>query len=102
MAVKKDRRMRAPGAGRHPKAPVIGEQLFQWFVDQVKTSKGRISSKMLLSMAELLADDLKAHLEDTAPSSSESKSSAEQVPKLDWCWLHRWRREYGMAPARST
>ena len=94
--------MRAPGAGRHPRSPVIGEAFFQWFVDQVKTSKGRISSNMLLSMAEVLAGYLKAHLEDTAPSSSESKSSAEQVPKQDWSWLLRWRREYGVAPARST
>lgn len=83
------RKNRVSTQGAPHKALPVREALFQWFVDIRGAVAGRLPHKIVLAQARLLLDKY--------VSSSLEHGHAPRVPKLNSCWLNRWRTTYGVS-----
>jgi hypothetical protein len=79
------------------KQAALGEELYAWFIDSVKNVKGRIPSFLLLETATLLAEDLKGFHQAQIESGKIPPQEVLQLPVLDYNWLRRWRRFFGIS-----
>ena len=51
-------RKRRKGGGRNMQCPIIGEELWSWFVDRLSLCRGRVGTQLLIDQANLIATDL--------------------------------------------
>ena len=76
--------------GRHKKAPLLREMLFQWFCSERGRFKGRILPETLKERAKFFrAKYIAEHLETEG-----AEQSRIGVPKITSHWLSDWRKEY--------
>ena len=73
--------------------PLLGEELFQWFVDVIHTVRGRISSVAIEQAAKVIREDIRVAQEEIA-----SEGPLALLPTINRMWVWRWRKEYGVAP----
>ena len=74
--------------GRPHKCPLIGEYLWDWFVDIRASVSAKVSPKFVLMKAKSIASDiLKAQV---------STGCYTPLPQLDKKWLWSWRRSRGI------
>lgn len=73
------------------KAPALGFELLQWFVDELLSLQCRADSVLLLEKARELRDQLLA-----------AGVQPEALPKVDRHWLFRWRRQFRISHRAIT
>ena len=93
---KRRRRFGAGGPGLM-KHPCIAEELFDWFVDSLQNVKGRMPSFLLLQQAKLVGRDLQEHWTSQVDKGETHPGCEPTLPVLDYGWLKRWRRLYGLS-----
>ena len=83
------RRCKALGGGRKSTMPSIGFELFHWFVDTVDNLASRLSPQLMLNQAFVIREDLRER--------AEREGLPFGPPCLNYCWMGRWRREFGVS-----
>ena len=73
--------------------PILGEELFAWFVDTVHCVRARISSSTLEQAANVILEDIRAAHEER-----HSEDPPVELPTITRMWLWRWRKEWGVSP----
>ena len=91
-------RFKNKGGGTKERAPILGEELFQWFVGTLHTTTCRIGSPLLLRVAVAIKNDIIAGHQSTLEEHGEARGL--KLPVLTTCWLHRWRVQYGVSLRR--
>ena len=93
-ALRPSERRRRHGAGgpgvMH--CPEIAAELFAWLVDSIRNIKGRVPSFLLLDVAHGFGRALSQGHEQDKEHGIIPPHTALHLPKLDYCWLRRWRR----------
>ena len=97
LAPSKRRRLRGGGGPGLMKVPCIGEELFAWFVDTLNNIKGRLPSCLLLHRAELVAKDLLGIHQLRIEAGDVPPHAELNLPVINYGWLRRWRRVYGVS-----
>ena len=97
--VKFSRRKRGAGAGGPGtmKMACLGEELFSWFVDTLNNVKGRLRSCLLLQRAGVVAKDLMGIHQQRVEAGVVPPHAKLNLPIIDYSWLRRWRRTYGVS-----
>ena len=89
-------RQRKKGGGRQSRCPIIGEELWSWFVDRLSACQSRVSTQLLIDQANVVSGDLyEDWLVRTAQGHADA-NSPPQLPALNPVWVQRWRRAYGV------
>ena len=89
-------RKRRKGGGRGPKCPVIGEELWSWFVDRLNTCPSRIGTQLLIDQADIISTDLYEEWMVRKAHGHADSTCPPDLPAINTCWVHRWRRAYGV------
>ena len=84
------------------KAAELGEELFTWFVDTLTNIKGRLPSCLLLHRAQLVHKDLAALHQQRVEAGELPPLAPLNLPKLNYVWLRRWRRTYGVSARQAN
>ena len=92
----KRRRMVGSGGVGVMKQMSLAEELFAWFVDTLQNIKGRLVACMLIQQANLIASDLKAIHAEKVEAGISAPGKDLDLPTVDYCWLRRWRRRFGI------
>ena len=97
--VKFSRRRRGAGAGGPGimKMQCVAEELFTWFVDTLNNIKGRLLSALLLQKAQMVAKDLVGIHQQRVEAGVVPPHAELNLPVINYCWLRRWRRTYGVS-----
>ena len=82
-------RRRRKGGGPMRKCNELGEALWEWFVDIRHVVKARIRPSFLRKKAEALATSIVRHMR--------ARGIYDPMPRIDFPWLRRWRRHYGVS-----
>ena len=89
-------RLRRRGGGKKPKCPIMGEELWSWFVERLRSCPGRIGTQLLIDAATMIASDV---YEDWRIRQSEGHGDRLRPPALPAItrqWVQRWRKAYGV------
>ena len=79
------------------KMACFGEELFSWFVDTLNNVKGRLRSCLLLQKADMVAKDLVGIHQQRVEAGVVPPHAKLNLPIIDYSWLRRWRRTYGVS-----
>ena len=93
----KRRRVLGAGGLGVMKCPAIGEELFAWFVDTIENVKGRLPACLLLLQAQIIAKDLQGLHQQEIENGSVAPHTRLALPNLNYGWLRKWRRIYGVS-----
>ena len=78
----------------------LRQELFDWFIDYVKTTRARVGSRKLLNQAQIYKNELDLYYEEEIRCGRIDATAKPLMPKLEdaagLSWLSRWRREYGI------
>ena len=89
-------RQRKQGGGRARRCPIIGEELWSWFVDRISTCHTRVGTQRLIDAANVVSGDL---WEDWLVRKAQGHADSCKPPKLpaiNPVWVQRWRSAYGV------
>ena len=97
--VKSSLRRRAVGAGGPGlmKMPCVADELFAWFVDTLNNIRGRLPSCLLVQKARMIAADLVGIHQLRIEAGEVPPHANLDLPVINYCWLRRWRRTYGVS-----
>ena len=84
------------------KLQCIGEELFAWFVDTLQNIKGRLPSSLLVQQANVIGHDLESINQQKIEMGIIPPHKSVELPELDFNWLKRWRRLYGVTPRMAN
>ena len=89
-------RKRRRGGGRKPSCPIIGEHLWWWFVERLRTVPGRVGTQLLCDQANVIAADIYDEWLQRSADGHGDGSVQPQLPEINRQWVDRWRRAYGV------
>ena len=95
-------RKRKGGAGRARLCPEIGEELWQWFVNNIRHIKARIGNPILLSKAMAIRTIIENELERMVRDSEITADRVPKLPKISSTWVAEWRRRYRVSHKRIS
>ena len=84
------------------KMPCIGDELFAWFVDTLENIKGRLPASVLLRRAQLISKDLVGIHQQRMEAGLVPPHDTLNLPAINFVWLGRWRRIYGVSPRMAN
>ena len=97
--VKFSQRRRGAGAGGPGlmKMPCVADELFAWFVDTLDNVRGRLPACLLVQKAQMIAKDLVGIHQLKMEAGEVAPHAKLDLPVINYCWLRRWRRTYGVS-----
>ena len=89
-------RQRKRGGGRLRHCPVVGEEVWSWFVDRLSTRKARVSTQTIVDQATVVCGDLWEDWLLRRAQGQADCSNPPHLPSINHVWVQRWRRAYGV------
>ena len=89
-------RQRKRGGGRARHCPVLGEEVWSWFVDRLSTRKARVSTQTIIDQATIVCGDLWEEWLLRRAQGQADFSNPPTLPSISPVWVQRWRRAYGV------
>ena len=90
-------RRRRKGGGGKPKAPIIMEELWAWFVDRLHSCPGRVETQLLVDQAGVISQDLYDEWVNRVTKGHADSSQPLDLPVIGREFVRRWRRLYGVS-----
>ena len=84
------------GGGRQRRCPIIGEELWFWFVARLSACQARVGTQLLIDQANVVSADLYDDWLVRSAQGHADANSPPQLPVLNPVWVQRWRRAYGV------
>ena len=89
-------RQRKRGGGRARHCPVVGEEVWSWFVDRLSTRKARVSTQTIIDQATIVCGDLWEEWLLRRAQGQADFNNPPQLPSITPVWVQRWRQAYGV------
>jgi hypothetical protein len=83
------------GGGRQATAPELSEELWHWFIDTIRNLKVRLDTSILIAQCNLIKMDME-RFNDMKRTNGEFDKVVELPNEIDYKWLARWRKFYGV------
>ena len=90
-ATSRKRHRRASATIRTTPSDSIGQELMQWFIDEIVSQRCRADASMCMGYAKAL--HLQLH---------ERGFAEKDLPVINKVWMHRWRKRFGVSLRRGT